>query len=173
MIINTKIIIAIAATFGITILLLNAIGLISESPIATAVKGLDPNDRAQSILVKIKADSLPKELQFSTFSKIGFVQGNAEFLLESIPSKDKKPFYELVKKSINTTQPPLMDVTIEIFSGDGTLLESLKYKRCEVESYFVHVNDSKGKFSFVEGQEPRLEIRDVAKFSCTGFTVEV
>ena len=66
-----------------------------------------------------------------------------------------------------------MDISIEIFSGDGTLLERLNYKRCEVESYFVYVNDSKGKFSFVEDEESKLEIRDVAQFSCIGFSVEI
>lgn len=170
---DKKIIIAIAATFGITILSLQVLGSFSENAIANALKGLDANDRAQSILVKIKADGLPKELEFSTFSKIGFVKGNAEFLLESIPSKDKKSFYEIVQKSVSTSQKPSMDVSIEIFAGDGTILEQLNYKRCFVESYFVYVNDSKGKFSFVEDKDVRLEIRDVAKFSCISFSIEV
>jgi len=33
------------------------------------------------------------EKSFDSFSRIGFVAGEGNFLLESVPSKDKKPFY--------------------------------------------------------------------------------
>ena len=113
---------------------------------------------------------------FDSFSRIGFVQGEANFLLESVPSKDKKPFYVLIQKSLEAKNTLLknkgMNISIDIYSGDGEIIETLLYKNCDITEYFVHGVDSKGKIFFTE-EDGTVEIREVTKFECVSFTLEV
>jgi len=134
---------------------------------------LDENDYATNFVVKF-INHEGKEITFYTFSKIGFVRSNEiKFQLESLPSKDKEPYYELISKSMKSTTTARFDVAIDLMAADGYIIETLNYKKCLVESYFVHVNDSKGKFSFLEGENSKLEIREITKFACLGFTIVV
>jgi len=116
------------------------------------------------------------ESTFDSFSRIGFVAGEANFLLESVPSKDKKPFYVLVQKSLETKNTNLknkgINISIDIFSGDGEIIETLRYNDCGVTEYFVHGVDSKGKIFFTE-EDGTVEIREVTKFECVSFRLEV
>jgi len=63
-----------------------------------------------------------------------------------------------------------MDVAIDLYSGDGELIQSLEYTDCSVTEYFVHGVDSKGKIFFLE-EDGTVEIREVTKFSCISFTL--
>jgi len=134
---------------------------------------LDENDYATNFVVRFTThDGL--EYTVYTFSKIGFVRSSdIKFQLESVPSKDKEPYYDATSKSMKSGETTRFDVTIELMAADGYIIETLNYKKCMVESYFVHVNDSKGKYSFLEGENSKLEIREVTKFQCFQFTIEV
>ncbi len=141
--------------------------------------GLTSDDVAKFMIIRVNADGTTEELVFSSFSRVGFVRSEGtEFLLESLPSIDKKPFYELVEKSLSFVnpllgKPPMMDVSIDIYSGSYKLIETLEYDDCSVTEYFVHVVDSKGKYRFIEDDTSQTEIREVTKFSCADFTLSL
>jgi len=134
---------------------------------------LDENDYATNFVVRF-INHEGHENTFYTFSKIGFVRSDEiKFQLESIPSKDKEPYYEFISKSMKSSINLRFDVVIDLMAANGDIIETLHYKKCTVDAYFIHVNDSKGKFSFLEGENSKLEIRDITKFACLGFTIVV
>ncbi|MCJ8306600.1 MAG: hypothetical protein HRU07_06065 [Nitrosopumilus sp.] len=63
---------------------------------------LSNDNVAKTIQVRINPMGTNLENTFHSFSRIGFVQGEANFLLESVPSKDKKPFYILIQQSLES-----------------------------------------------------------------------
>ena len=139
--------------------------------------GLTSGDVAKFMIIRVNSESTNGELVFSSFSRVGFVRSEGtEFLLESLPSVDKRQFHELVQKSLSATNPllgnpPNMDVSIDIFTGNYKLIETLEYTDCIITEYFVHVVDSKGKYRFLEDDDSPTEIREVTKFSCNQFTI--
>ena len=143
---------------------------------AFAGVGLSSGDVGKFLIIRVNEET-NGELVFSSFSRVGFVrsEGN-EFLLESLPSVDKRPFYELIEKSLSFTNPLLgaqltMDVSIDIYSGNYQLIETLVYENCIITEYFVHVVDSKGKYRFLDDDDSQTEIREVTKFRCGGFSL--
>ena len=62
---------------------------------------LSNDNVAKSLQVRINPTGTNIEITFDSFSRVGFVDGEGNFLLESVPSLDKKPFYSLVKKSLD------------------------------------------------------------------------
>ena len=143
---------------------------------AYAGVSLSSDNVAKTIQVRITTPGTLEQNAYDSFSRVGFVNGETNFLLESIPSKDKKPFYKLVKASIedkNTRKTDhKMDVSIDLYSGDGEIIQSLEYSGCSVDEYFVYGVDSKGKIFFGE-EDGTVEIREVTKFACTGFTLNI
>ena len=140
---------------------------------AHAGPALDQRDAAKVMRIRVVETGHNNELIFGSFSRIGFSSGANEFLLESVPSEDKKPFYKFVRDSLQSQQnvlanPTFLDINIDIFSGDYDLINTLSYKKCFVIDYFVHSVDSRGKIPFIEGNDG-IEIREVTKFSCNSF----
>jgi len=160
------------------VVLLAASTVYSNLDVIEAYAGitLSRDNVAKTILVRVNPMGTNLENTFDSFSRIGFVQGEANFLLESVPSKDKKPFYVLVQKSLETknvlSKNSGMNISIDIFSGDGEIIETLLYRDCDITEYFVHGVDSKGKIFFTE-EDGTVEIREVTKFECVSFTLEV
>ena len=150
----------------------------SNSDIREAYAGvtLSNDNVAKTIQVRVTQSGTLDERTYNSFSRVGFVDGENNFLLESVPSKDKRPFYELVKASIedkNTRKTDhKMDVAIDLYSGDGEIIQSLEYRGCSVTEYFIHGVDSKGKIFFLE-EDGTVEIREVTKFECTSFTLNI
>ncbi len=135
---------------------------------------LSERDAAKIMRVRVVETGHNNELVFGSFSRIGFVSDATSFLLESIPSEDKKPFYIFVRDSLKSSKnvlanPTYLDVKIDIFSGDYDLINTLSYEKCFVNDYFVHSVDSKGRIPFLEGNDLSIEIREVTKFSCNSF----
>lgn len=143
---------------------------------AYAGETLDNDNVAKTIQVRINPAGTNAEFTFDSFSRIGFVSGEGNFLLESVPSKDKKPFYSMIKKSLDSKNTNLknkgINVSIDVFSGNGEIIETLKYNNCDVTEYFVHGIDSRGKIFFVEN-DGSVEIREVTKFQCVSLTLEI
>jgi len=137
---------------------------------------LSNDNVAKTIQVRVTPAGTVNENTYDSFSRVGFVSGEGNFLLESVPSKDKRPFYELVKKSIEDKNPNTvnnrMNVSIDLYSGDGEVIQSLEYRDCSITEYFVHGVDSKGKIFFLE-EDGTIEIREVTKFSCVSFTLNL
>jgi len=137
---------------------------------------LSNDNVAKTIQVRVTPSGTLMEQTYDSFSRVGFVDGANNFLLESVPSKDKRPFYELVKKSIEDKNPNTiknrMHVSIDLYSGDGEIIQSLEYRDCSVKEYFIHGVDSKGKIFFLE-EDGTIEIREVTKFSCVSFTLNL
>lgn len=161
------------AVVGGSAISLTAYSLIPDIAQVYANKTLNDDDIAKIIQVRMMIEGESEEWTFDSFSKVGFVRSRGvEFFLESIPSKDKKPFYEFLEKSLNSYQSRPMEINIDVISGDGTLLETLNYRQCTVSSYFIHVNDSKGKFTFLDEGTSKMEIREVTKFLCMGLSIK-
>lgn len=166
--------------FTITIItvLFVASAIFSGFDVLEAYAGITlSNDNvAKTIQVRVNPMGTNLEKTFDSFSRIGFVSGESNFLLESVPSKDKKPFYEQVSKSLEAKNSNAknkgMNISIDIFSGDGEIIETLRYNNCDVTEYFVHGVDSRGKIFFVEN-DGTVEIREVTKFECVSFTIEI
>ena len=135
---------------------------------------LSERDAAKIMRVRVVETGHNNELVIGSFSRIGFVSDYTSFLLESVPSKDKKPFYRFVRDSLESkdnmlANPTLLDIKIDIFSGDYDLINTLSYTKCIVSDYFVHSVDSRGKIPFLKGNDQAIEIREVTKFSCSSF----
>jgi len=141
---------------------------------AEADTPLSERDAAKIMRVRVVETGHNNELVIGSFSRIGFVSDSTSFLLESVPSKDKKPFYKFVKESLETkgnvlANPTFLDIKIDIFSGGYDLINTLSYEKCYVTDYFVHSVDSKGKIPFLKENDLSIEIREVTKFSCNSF----
>jgi len=144
---------------------------------------ISQSDTAQTIVVRILAD---KEYTFYTFQKLTVIGQTIEtgaktpqssfsagqFSLESLPSPDKKIFYDLVSQYVNVgTRPNPFDVDIDIINGNGKTIETLEYTKCDPTAYFVYTNVDKDEYRLGTSDGP--EIRDVTNFVCSGFRLDV
>ena len=92
------------------------------------------------------------------------------FYLESLPSKSQEPLYRLVGKYVNPgTAPELFDASINLVSGDGSVLQTWKYAKCNVVAYKPFVNENLLIRTFTEKLQP--EIRDRTLFQCIGISL--
>ena len=161
-----------------SIVVLLGISIISNPDVLEAYAGitLSSDNVAKTIQVRVTPSGTLDEQTYDSFSRVGFVSGEGNFLLESVPSKDKRPFYVLLKKSIEdkniATSTTRMHVSIDLYSGDGEIIHSLEYRDCSIDEYFIHGVDSKGKIFFTE-EDGTVEIREVTKFECVSFALEV
>jgi len=136
---------------------------------------LDPDNAANSIIIHVTREGSKEIRTYDSFSRLGFVSGENNFLLESVPSLDKIEFYKFIKDSLddkNNLDVQRINIAIDIYSGNGKLIETLEYDKCVLEEYFVHSVDSLGKIQFIEGED-KIEIREVTKFECSFFTISL
>ena len=98
--------------------------------------------------------------------------GGPQFQLESLPSKDKKEFYKIVARYINAgAKPEPIDVNIDLVAGDGSVIQTLKYAKCEISAYWAAVNDNKEQYRLGNIEGP--EIREFTNFLCQGYSINV
>ena len=135
-----------------------------------------------SIVVKFHRGELAEEITLDTFARfhpgtdlsvlsnlreLGYT---SYFLLESLPSKDKTDFYELISKYVNRgKKPERFDVSITGFMNDGSKLITTNYRFCEAREYTLYTQDLKIVFQFTDELEE--EIRDRIVFYCRGGVV--
>ena len=165
------------STVSVAVLLVISLGLSNFDLLEAYARDTLSNENvAKTIQVRVTPSGTINEGVYDSFSRVGFVDGENNFLLESVPSKDKRPFYELVKASIEDKRVESTDnrmhVTIDLYTGDGSIIQSLEYRDCSVTEYFVHGVDSKGKIFFLE-EDGTVEIREVTKFECVSFTLNL
>lgn len=157
---------------------------IINSPIkevTAANSGLSDATMASSFIVHFRTPSTNFDIY--TISKITQpsnvnVNGKqsstiAQIQFESIPSKDKKKYYDLIAYFINTNGDgrDTVDVNIDVLAKDGSIIETLQYSKCQAYSYFVMNNDNKMQYRFA--QTDAMELRDQAIFICQGEHVAV
>ena len=95
-----------------------------------------------------------------------------QFFLESLPSSDKLELYKYYAMYVNPGSPPEpVDVSIDLITGDGTILQRWNYNDCSFYNYSSFLEDSFLKFSYTE--KPGPEIRDKSEFTCAGYNIEV
>ena len=178
-------------------------GIIQVQPkivqVVAANSAASSSDRAQSFTVTMGLVSKPNEAQtYYTFTSFvhspqtmhnvrfikytgdTFIPENyfdtALFYLESIPSKDKQDFYELLQKQLKkgglvdaSTQK--LFVNVDIIAGDGRIIQTWEYRNCDLGGYWVFTEDFKEVYRF--GDKDEIEIHDRTQFDCAGFHVQL
>jgi len=145
---------------------------------------LSDDERAQSFVVSFSDGLIEKPFIIDTFIKFEATSSQnleselysfpiykfndpAEFLLESMPSIDKQDMYRGIDRWMNKSAPVTpFDVTIDVLSGDGQIIQTWEYRNCEPTAYGTFVQDVIFYYQFVD--QDKSEIRDRVTFSCTG-----
>jgi len=156
--------------------------------VTAAQTALTEEERAQSFKVTISNIVAPFSVSFFEKFEIAtsqagaaddprgrmyeFRDANPKFFLESLPSADKKQFYEFVgdwmdRGSILNE----FDVDIEVLDGTGSTIQTWKFVSCEIISYGAYLQDAIFIYQFSGVQDS--EIRDRTNFSCTGIHLRV
>ena len=93
------------------------------------------------------------------------------FLLETLPSKENINYYQAIDDYFQTDSPLFkrFDVSIDVVSGDGTVLQTWKYRNCDLEDYVVYLQDNIIFNRFHGGDGP--EIRERSIFLCSGLSL--
>jgi len=142
---------------------------------------VDEQNRAKYYVVHFWSTSNGTQT-FTTFSKFhptitsnpikpaGTQQFSTGFSLESLPSKDKKWFYDtIIKNYIKPGTPQPFNADIDIVTGDGNILQTYQYTKCEVTGYVPFLSENTIRLTFIK--EFKSEIRDRTDFNCDGFKV--
>ena len=148
------------------------------------------DDRIQKIIVKTGGtQEIPEIITIDTVSKFApyddpmadpfygitgayEIGSSPSFYLEALPSKDKTTLYtNIISKYINPGMTPeLLPVTIELYAGDGTLLETWNYKKCQGIDYEFFLNQTMLTIKFHD--QWQAEIQERMLFECAGLSVE-
>lgn len=93
------------------------------------------------------------------------------FLLETLPSKENINYYQAIDDYFQTDSPLFkrFDVSIDVVSGDGTVLQTWEYRNCDLEDYTVYLQDNIIFNRFHGGMGP--EIRERSIFYCSGLSL--
>lgn len=95
-----------------------------------------------------------------------------KFFLESLPSADKKQFYEFVGDWMDRGDLlNKFDVNIDVLDGKGKTVQTWEFVSCEITSYGTYLQDTVFIYQFSGNQDS--EIRDRTNFSCTGIHLTV
>jgi len=94
------------------------------------------------------------------------------FSLESLPSKGNINYYQAIDDYFQIDSPLFkrFDVSIDVVSGDGTVLQTWEYTNCDLEDYVVYLQDNIIYNRFHGGMGP--EIRERSIFLCGGFFLQ-
>jgi hypothetical protein len=93
------------------------------------------------------------------------------FIIESLPQKEKAPFYEFISRYINPGKTPEpFDVHINTINGDGTTLHSLQYSNCDAVDFWWYLQQANFFYQF--SQKEQDEIRERYILYCEGFGID-
>ena len=156
----------------------------------TAAQNLVSDDeRAQNFIVHFSDGLLPEKFTVTTFAKFEMTSSvnlanepytfstykfgdTPEFLLEGLPSIDKKLFYEGINRWLNeNTLLEPFDVDVDVVAGDGTIIHTWAFVDCKPNAFGTYLQDVKFYYQLVEEDVP--EIRERATFECRGVDLEV
>ena len=129
------------------------------------------SDRAISYVLHIESPEIfGKDDSDNKVASFNFQLFNPEtnayqFTLESLSSKDKQKYYELASRYINPgKRPDPFDATIDVVTGDGTVLQKWQYYDCSIAYFETYLQNNLTFLMFAGGLEP--EIRDHSQFEC-------
>ena len=148
---------------------------------------LTDSDTAQSFVVHFTSgDYFTEETTIYTYSEFFHYSATAlsntvpessqflkqpEFLLRGLLSMDKQIIYGLVDEYASPGPKPIpFEVTVDVVTGDGDILQSWQYRNCEILDYSTYVDSNKDTYRY--GKSDKMEIREVTVFSCIGFTLK-
>jgi len=156
--------------------------------VSAAQTSLTEEERAQSFSVTISNIVTPFTVTHFEKFEIATSQGgagddprgrmyefrdtNPQFFLESLPSADKKQFYEFIADWMD--RGDLLnefDVDIEVLDGTGATIQIWEFNTCEITSYGTYLQDTIFIYQFSGVQDS--EIRDRTHFSCVGIHLGV
>ncbi len=148
------------------------------------------NDRAMSYVVHFFNGELDEIRSFDTFKVFSPsinkresahvtitepanpFDSSPQFYLESLPTKDKKGFYDFLSRYINPGKiPEQFNVSVDLISGDGTILQRWNYAKCNVIDYTIHLEEYTVRFTFTG--EKASEILEKTDFKCSGLNLKV
>ena len=148
---------------------------------------LKDEERAQSFRVTLSKISQPVSVNyFEKFeivnSKLGlgdirgkmysFDDKNRKFFLESLPSVNKKGYYEFVSEWMKIgSSLNKFDVSIEVLDGRGMVIQVWEFTSCEITDYGTYLQDIINIYQFSGVQDS--EIRDRTYFSCSDINLKV
>jgi len=157
--------------------------------VTAAQTPLSDDERAQFFVVHFSDGLIEKPFTVYTFSKFEstssqskgtelfkfpmyYFKDKAEFLLEGLPSVDKKDLYRGIDRWMTrgTTLSPFA-VDIDVVAGDGTVIQTWTYTNCQPTAYGTYLQDVINFYQY-SGQN-KSEIRDRVAFSCTSVLLEV
>jgi len=123
--------------------------------------------------IKFEAtSSQTNEGEFLATFPIYTFRDDPSFMLESLPSADKQEMYRGIDRWMTTsTILTPFDVDIEVLSGDGQIIQTWAYKKCEPTAYGTFVQDLIFYYQFVD--QEKSEIRDRVTFTCAGIELQV
>ncbi len=97
---------------------------------------------------------------------------NKQFYLESLPSKDKEWFYQLIARYVNPGKiPETFNVDVDVMTGDGRVLQTWEYDDCERTDYQLFLDD--GLLIYKLHEKWQSEIKDRSVFECAGLNLNV
>ncbi len=94
-----------------------------------------------------------------------------KLLLETLPNKENIGYYQAIEKyfSTDSTLFKPFDISIDVVSGDGTILQIWEYRDCDLEDYSVYLQDNVIFRTFTGENES--EIRERSIFNCRGLSL--
>jgi hypothetical protein len=93
------------------------------------------------------------------------------FVIESLPTHDRKPFYEFMSRYTNPGKTPEpFDVTLDTLLGDGSILYRLHYTNCDGVDFTWYLQGANWLYQFSNTQQE--EIRERYGLYCEGFKIE-
>ncbi|NJK78096.1 MAG: hypothetical protein HC944_04565 [Nanoarchaeota archaeon] len=141
-------------------------------------------DRAMSYIVRLSGGEIQNEMIFSTFSRVEpgdelnlikpfHSEGFSDYvILESLPSKDKLEFYNIISQYLNPgRQPEPFDLSVDVLTGDDSVLLTVNYSKCKITAYTSYSQETILFYQF--GTQLQEEIRDRTTVYCSGVDVEV
>ncbi len=150
---------------------------------------LSDNERAQYFVVHFADGLIEKPVTIETFYKFEATSSQSQrselyvhpiylfddkptFLLESMPSPDKQDMYIGIDNWMDrgASLTPF-DVSIDVMSGDGRVIQTWHYLDCEPTGYGTFLQDVTFIHQFVDPS--KSEIRERVTFSCQGIDLEV
>lgn len=145
---------------------------------------ISDKERGQFFIVHFSNGLIEKPVTITTFSKFQFISSVSddprgtmfiykfsdipEFFLESLPSIDKKDYYKGVDNWMRKSSAiSPFNVDVDIVSGDGKIIQTWKFSKCELTSYGTYLQDVTNFYQFSNDNE-RAEIRERSNFVCSG-----
>lgn len=128
-------------------------------------------DRAVMYLLQVSGGELTHSSHFELIQKLNTI-GNQQLLIESLPNKHQKQGYDFISRYLNPGKSPEpFFATIEVITGDGTILASIDYSDCNVANYAVNLKDTMVSISFLP--QLKSEIREKGIFDCAGVSTMI